>query len=78
MFWVETKGMTLEEIDGIFEGEKHSSGPDVEAVRTGRAEADKDEEKAEHEEQAHPGEYYAGIQRLGETTRPTLSGEEDE
>lgn len=25
IFWVETKGKTLEEIDAIFEGEKHSS-----------------------------------------------------
>ncbi len=36
MFWVETKGRTLEEIDAIFEGEKHSSVPDVEAVRQGK------------------------------------------
>jgi hypothetical protein len=37
IFWVETKGRSLEEIDAIFEGEKHSSVPDVEAVRTGAA-----------------------------------------
>ncbi|KAH8820741.1 putative hexose carrier protein [Xylogone sp. PMI_703] len=37
VFWVETKGKTLEEIDAIFEGEKHSSVPDVELVRTGKA-----------------------------------------
>lgn len=33
VFWVETKGKTLEEIDEIFEGEKHSNVPDVEMVR---------------------------------------------
>lgn len=37
---METKGKTLEEIDAIFEGEKHSSVPDVEAVRTGKEEID--------------------------------------
>ncbi|TVY49341.1 Lactose permease [Lachnellula occidentalis] len=36
-FWIETKGKTLEEIDAIFEGEKHSSVPDVEDVRLGKA-----------------------------------------
>jgi hypothetical protein len=35
VYWVETKGKTLEEIDAIFEGEKHSNVPDVEAVRRG-------------------------------------------
>lgn len=35
VYWVETKGKTLEEIDAIFEGEKHSDVPDVEAVRRG-------------------------------------------
>ncbi|TVY83652.1 High-affinity glucose transporter [Lachnellula suecica] len=39
-FWIETKGKTLEEIDAIFEGEKHSSVPDVEAIRRGEAELD--------------------------------------
>ncbi len=34
-FWVETKGKTLEEIDAIFDGEKHSAVPDVETVRAG-------------------------------------------
>jgi hypothetical protein len=32
---VETKGRTLEEVDALFEGEKHSSVPDVELVRRG-------------------------------------------
>lgn len=36
VFWVETKGKTLEEIDAIFEGHKHSDVPDVEAVRRGK------------------------------------------
>jgi hypothetical protein len=31
-FWVETKGRTLEEVDAIFEGEKHSDGVDLEVV----------------------------------------------
>ncbi|KAM0818437.1 putative Major facilitator superfamily (MFS) profile domain-containing protein [Seiridium cardinale] len=35
VFWIETKNKTLEEIDAIFEGEKHSSVPDVEHVRQG-------------------------------------------
>jgi hypothetical protein len=30
------KGRSLEEIDAIFDGEKHSYVPDVEAVRTGK------------------------------------------
>lgn len=34
-YWVETKGRTLEEIDAIFEGQKHSTVPDVETVRRG-------------------------------------------
>lgn len=37
---METKGKTLEEIDALFEGEKHSDVPDVEAVRTGKAKID--------------------------------------
>lgn len=35
VYWVETKGKTLEEIDAIFEGEKHSTVPDVEEVQQG-------------------------------------------
>ncbi|KAK8062366.1 sugar transporter [Apiospora hydei] len=42
VFWVETKGKTLEEIDAIFEGHKHSSVPDVELVRKGVATVDID------------------------------------
>lgn len=40
VFWVETKGRTLEEIDAIFEGHKHSDVPDVEAVRKGKEKID--------------------------------------
>lgn len=28
-YWVETKDKTLEEIDALFEGEKHSEGPNL-------------------------------------------------
>jgi 2',3'-cyclic-nucleotide 2'-phosphodiesterase (5'-nucleotidase family) len=37
---VETKGLTLEEVDAIFEGHKHSTVPDVELVRTGKEKLD--------------------------------------
>lgn len=40
VYWVETKGKTLEEIDAIFEGEKHSSVPDVELLRQGKEHID--------------------------------------
>lgn len=36
VYWVETKGRTLEEIDAIFEGQKRSDVPDVEQIRTGK------------------------------------------
>lgn len=36
VYWVETKGKTLEEIDALFEGKKHSNVPDVELVRSGK------------------------------------------
>ncbi|KAJ5813409.1 uncharacterized protein N7503_000159 [Penicillium pulvis] len=41
-YWVETKGKTLEEIDELFEGEKHSSVPDIEKIRRGQKEIDTD------------------------------------
>lgn len=51
VFWVETKGRTLEEIDAIFEGEKHSSVPDVEDIRTGKKTLDVQQIEIElHEE----------------------------
>ncbi|RFU26952.1 hypothetical protein B7463_g9392, partial [Scytalidium lignicola] len=37
VYWVETKGKTLEEIDAIFEGEKHSDVPDIDLVLKGKA-----------------------------------------
>ncbi|KAF2795974.1 hexose transporter [Melanomma pulvis-pyrius CBS 109.77] len=37
-YWVETKGHTLEEIDAIFDGEKHSDVPDLDMVARGKAE----------------------------------------
>jgi hypothetical protein len=37
LFWVETKGKTLEEIDAIFDGgRQRSNAPDVEEVRRGK------------------------------------------
>ncbi|KAJ5657277.1 uncharacterized protein N7484_000926 [Penicillium longicatenatum] len=41
-YWVETKGKTLEEIDALFEGEKHSSVPDIEKLRRGQKAIDTD------------------------------------
>ncbi|OKP13941.1 hypothetical protein PENSUB_348 [Penicillium subrubescens] len=41
-YWVETKGKTLEEIDALFEGEKHSSVPNIELLRRGEKELDAD------------------------------------
>ncbi|KAH8200927.1 hypothetical protein TruAng_004936 [Truncatella angustata] len=40
LYWVETKSKTLEQIDEIFEGQKHSSVPDVELVRKGEESID--------------------------------------
>ncbi|KAI0148544.1 putative hexose carrier protein [Xylariaceae sp. FL1272] len=42
VYWVETKGKTLEEIDAVFEGRKHSSVPDVEDIRQGNENLDSD------------------------------------
>ncbi|KAJ4288076.1 hypothetical protein N0V90_012093 [Kalmusia sp. IMI 367209] len=36
VFWVETRGLTLEEVDKIFDGEKHSDVPDLEAIKEGK------------------------------------------
>ena len=35
-YWVETKDKTLEEIDALFEGEKHSDVVDLEVVLSGK------------------------------------------
>ena len=37
-FWVETKGRTLEEIDEVLEGAKHSDVPDLEMIYKGKEE----------------------------------------
>ena len=37
-YWVETKGMTLEEIDQVLEGTKHSDVPDLEMIYRGKEE----------------------------------------
>ncbi|KAI7231185.1 hypothetical protein KC330_g6549 [Hortaea werneckii] len=37
VFWVETKGKTLEELDVVFEGEKHSDAPELVLVYRGEA-----------------------------------------
>jgi hypothetical protein len=34
--WVETKGKTLEELDEIFDGVKHTDAPDLEVVYQGK------------------------------------------
>lgn len=45
-FWVETKGMTLEQIDTLFDGVKHSDAPDLANLKEARDEKVR-EEKAE-------------------------------
>ncbi|KAH7399801.1 general substrate transporter [Cadophora sp. MPI-SDFR-AT-0126] len=35
-YWVETKGLTLEEVDERFDGVKHSSVPDLEELKAGK------------------------------------------
>ena len=37
-YWVETKGKTLEELDEVFEGIKHSDAPNVHEVEKGKVE----------------------------------------
>ena len=39
-YWVETKGLTLEEVDMKFDGVKHSSVPDLEELKRGTAKVD--------------------------------------
>lgn len=36
LVWVETRGLTLEEVDKVFDGVKHSDVPDLEAVQNGK------------------------------------------
>ena len=35
-YWVETKGKSLEEIDAVLEGKKHSDVPDLEVIYKGK------------------------------------------
>ena len=35
-YWVETKGKTLEEINAVLEGKKHSDVPDLEMIYKGK------------------------------------------
>jgi hypothetical protein len=39
-YWVETRGKTLEEIDELFDGQKHTSMPNLADLRNGKAGAD--------------------------------------
>ncbi|KAJ9616119.1 hypothetical protein H2204_014063 [Knufia peltigerae] len=41
-YWVETRGLTLEEVDKIFDGIKHSDVPDLKAVADGEIELGSD------------------------------------
>jgi hypothetical protein len=34
--WVETRGLTLEEVDKVFDGIKHSNVPDLEDIKAGK------------------------------------------
>jgi hypothetical protein len=34
--WVETRGLTLEEVDKVFDGVKHSDVPDLETIEIGK------------------------------------------
>lgn len=36
-YWVETKGKTLEEVDELLDGVKHSDAPDLEDVYKGKS-----------------------------------------
>jgi hypothetical protein len=38
VFWVETRGLTLEEVDRVFDGVKHSDVPDLKDLQEGKAE----------------------------------------
>jgi hypothetical protein len=36
LVWVETRGLTLEEVDKVFDGVKHSNVPDLEDIKAGK------------------------------------------
>ena len=40
IWWVETKGRTMEEIDEVFDGEKHSTVPNLKEVESGKVEVE--------------------------------------
>lgn len=40
LYWVETRGMTLEEADKMFDGHKHSDVPDLETIMEGKGKID--------------------------------------
>lgn len=39
-YWVETQGLTLEEVDIKFDGVKHSDVPDLEELQSGKIDVD--------------------------------------
>lgn len=41
-YWVETRGLTLEEVDKVFDGIKHSDVPDLKAIVDGEIEMGSD------------------------------------
>ncbi|PMB71783.1 Lactose permease [Beauveria bassiana] len=51
VFWVETKGKTLEEIDALFDGGVHSTVQNVEDVRKGREILDLEKVKTDLQEE---------------------------
>ncbi len=51
MFWVETKGKSLEEIDALFDKTKRSTVPNIEDVRTGKVSVDVGEIERELQEE---------------------------
>lgn len=61
VFWVETKGKTLEEIDALFEGQNHSTMPDVELIRTGKETFDVG--KVEYQLEGEINQFNRGKQR---------------
>lgn len=54
-YWVETKGLTLEEVDKIFDGVKHSDVPDLAVVAKGEAELGTDMQKTPYVEHSTDG-----------------------
>ena len=49
--WIETKGKTLEEIDELIEGKKHSDVPDLEKVLAGKEVFDEHYARADDKEE---------------------------